>query len=92
MNTQTQTGINSGRGNRRMQLGVALATVVAAVAFLVFSNDRPTGADGSQPRMNEQVVGQAHAAGNDAVQAQSWNGIPAPSATATEGNVVDLTY
>ena len=92
MNTQTQTGIDSGRGSRRMHVGLALATAVAGIAFLAFSNETPTGADASQPRMNQQVVGQARAAGNDAVQAQSWNGIPAASATATEGNVVDLTY
>ncbi len=75
-----------------MHLRVALATVVAVTAFLVISNYRQAGADASQLHTSQQVVGQARAAPNDGLSAQSWNGMPAPSSTATEGNVVDLTH
>ena len=92
MNTQTQTGSNAGRGNRRTHFRIALVTALAVAVFFAFSNDRPRVADASKATMSQQGVVQARATGSDAVHPPAWNGMPAPSSRATEGNVVDLTY
>lgn len=96
MNAPTQSpNPASARANRSATpLRVALAAGLGlAIYFVIPSQPTPAGADAAPPHADQhRIVRQAHAGAAEGVPTQSGYGMPAPSSTATEGNVVDMTY
>jgi len=96
MNAHTQSSNSMpDNGNRpSVLLRVAFAAAVgAAILLAILTPPKPAGMAAAVPQASEpRIVGQAQASAVDAASVQAGSGMPPPSATATDGNVVDLTY
>ena len=92
MNAREQfSGAGNGTEDRAVtpvRIAVAVA-IGAALLVAVFANHKPESGAAGSPATRPHIVGRAQAA---APPDAPGSGMPAPSATATEGNVADMTF